>query len=111
MNMHLFIIFMIAFCFNVHAYASASDLSVLRGSITDAETGEPLKFVTIRAIGPESKAAVTSKQGSYLLRLKEGEYTLTFSMVGYTSATKHITLPKPGLTLNMQLSQSAFRSA
>ena len=57
---------MIAFCFNVHAYASASDLSVLRGTITDAETGEPLKFVTIRAIGPESKAAVTSKQGSYL---------------------------------------------
>ena len=111
MNMQRIIIFMIAICFNVYAFANTSDLSVLRGTITDAETGEPLKFVTIRAIGPENKAAVTSKQGMYLLRMKEGEYMLTFSMVGYTSASKQITLSRSGLTVNMQLRQSSFRSA
>lgn len=55
MNMQRIIIFMIAICFNVYAFANTSDLSILRGTITDAETGEPLKFVTIRAIGQEKK--------------------------------------------------------
>jgi len=89
----------------------ATQLSTIRGTIKDAETGEPLKFVTIKAIGIDSKATVTSKQGTYLLRVKEGDYSLTFSMVGYTSATKNITLTSAGIVIDMQLSQSAFRSA
>lgn len=89
----------------------AADLSTIRGTITDAETGEPLKFVTIRAIGPDTKASVTSKQGAYVLKLKEGEYTLTFSMVGYTSTSKNITLSKKDMTIDIVLRQSAFRSA
>ena len=59
----------------------ASELMTIRGNITDSATSQPLKFVTIRAIGTESKATVTSKQGTYLLRLKKGEYTITYSMV------------------------------
>ncbi len=55
----------------------ASELMTIRGTITDSATSQPLKFVTIRAIGTESKATVTSKQGTYLLRLKKGEYTIT----------------------------------
>jgi hypothetical protein len=83
----------------------------IRGSITDSATNQPLKFVTIRAIGTESKAAVTSKQGTYLLRLKKGDYTLTFSMVGYGSVTKIVSVQSSNITLDVKLGQSAFRSA
>lgn len=89
----------------------SSDLTTIRGSITDSLTKQPLKFVTIRAIGAESKAGVTSKQGTYVLRLKKGDYTLTFSMVGYGSVTKKVSLGAKDLTLDIQLGQSAFRSA
>jgi hypothetical protein len=67
--------------------------------------------VTIRAIGTESKATVTSKQGTYLLRLKKGEYTITYSMVGYGSVSKNITIGSKDITLDIKLSQSTFRSA
>jgi hypothetical protein len=89
----------------------ASELMTIRGSITDSATSQPLKFVTIRAIGTESKATVTSKQGTYLLRLKKGEYTITYSMVGYGSVSKNITIGSKDITLDIKLSQSTFRSA
>lgn len=106
-----FILCTLISCLIVHDGMLATQLSTIRGTIKDAETGEPLKFVTIKAIGIDSKATVTSKQGTYLLRVKEGDYSLTFSMVGYTSATKNITLTSAGIVIDMQLSQSAFRSA
>ena len=89
----------------------ASELMTIRGSITDSATSQPLKFVTIRAIGIESKATVTSKQGAYVLRLKKGEFTITYSMVGYGSVSKNITIGSKDITLDIRLSQSAFRSA
>ncbi len=88
-----------------------SDIATIRGSITDSVTKQPLKFVTIRAMGIENKASVTSKQGTYLLRLKKGEYALTFSMVGYGSIIKNITVGSKDIILDIQLGQSAFRSA
>ncbi|MGA1415003.1 MAG: DUF5686 family protein, partial [Candidatus Kapaibacteriota bacterium] len=111
MNILSIILSMICSCIIVCGSMDAADLSTIRGTITDAETGEPLKFVTIRAIGPDSKASVTSKQGAYVLKLKEGEYTLTFSMVGYTSTSKNIILSKKDMTIDIMLRQSAFRSA
>ena len=90
---------------------NSSELMTIRGSITDSATSQPLKFVTIRAIGIESKATVTSKQGAYVLRLKKGEFTITYSMVGYGSVSKNITIGSKDITLDIRLSQSAFRSA
>jgi hypothetical protein len=89
----------------------ASELMTIRGTITDSATSQPLKFVTIRAIGTESKATVTSKQGTYLLRLKKGEYTITYSMVGYGSVSKNITIGSKEILLDIKLGQSSFRSA
>jgi hypothetical protein len=89
----------------------ASELMTIRGNITDSATSQPLKFVTIRAIGTESKATVTSKQGTYLLRLKKGEYTITYSMVGYGSVSKNITIGSKEILLDIKLGQSTFRSA
>jgi len=91
--------------------AQASELMTIRGNITDSATSQPLKFVTIRAIGTESKATVTSKQGTYLLRLKKGEYTITYSMVGYGSVSKNITIGSKEILLDIKLGQSTFRSA
>jgi hypothetical protein len=90
---------------------NSSELITIRGTITDSATSQPLKFVTIRAIGNESKATVTSKQGTYLLRLKKGEFTITYSMVGYGSVSKNITIGSKDITLDIKLGQSTFRSA
>jgi len=111
MSLKQFIPLIVFALFHCLGTIHATETVLVKGTITDAETGEPLKFVTIRAIGSESKASVTSKQGTYLLRLKKGEYTFTFSMVGYTSVSRVVTLTQPSITLNMQLAQSAFRSA
>ena len=98
-------------CSWIPALLFSSDLTTIRGSITDSLTLQPLKFVTIRAMGNESKATVTSKQGTYLLRVKQGDYTLSFSMVGYGSIIKQVSIGSKDITLDIKLSQSAFRSA
>ena len=83
----------------------------LSGLITDSETNELLKFVTIKAVGKITKGAVTSKQGTYLLKLPKGEYEITCSMVGYSTIKKNITLTQKSLVLDVQLHRSAFRAS
>lgn len=84
------LILFIGLLMSIPSYTAFSQKTVLfKGTISDSETLEPLKFVTIRLIGLVNKATVTSKEGTYLLRVPKGEYDITYSMVGYTSE-KHI---------------------
>lgn len=60
--------------------ASNSITEGLTGSITDAETAEPLQGVTVRA---GEHTAVTAANGSYSIPLSSGSYTVSFSHIGY----------------------------
>ena len=52
----------------------------LQGRVVDAETGEPLPYVNIRA--SEDKATLTNVEGEFKLQA-EAEEVVTFSFVGY----------------------------
>ena len=52
----------------------------LQGRVVDAETGEPLPYVNIRA--SEGKATLTNVEGEFKLQA-EAEEIVTFSFVGY----------------------------
>ena len=52
----------------------------LQGRVVDAETGEPLPYVNIRA--SEGKATLTNVEGEFKFQV-EAEEIVTFSFVGY----------------------------
>ena len=53
---------------------------IIHGRVVDAETGEPLPYVNIRA--GEGKATMTNIEGEYKFQATE-EDILTFSLIGY----------------------------
>ncbi len=84
---------------------SAQQHYVLRGSVRDAATQEPLAAANVRVLGT-SKGTITNTAGDYSLSLAEGEYTIVVSYLGYfpdtltvlldSASTRHVTLkPSP----------------
>ncbi|MCT4622792.1 MAG: TonB-dependent receptor, partial [Schleiferiaceae bacterium] len=53
------------------------------GTITDANTKEPLIFVNV--VGPNRTGTTSLSDGSYSLDIVEGKHTLTFSYMGFQS--------------------------
>lgn len=58
----------------------------ITGSVSDADTGEPLIGVNIRILGTSS-GTITDFDGNYELSLPEGSNSLEFSYTGYTTET------------------------
>jgi len=82
---------------------------VVSGIITSSGTAQPLRFVTVRAEGTKN-GTMSTTGGRYLLKLPKGEYTLSFSMVGYETFRKKIVL-KDSVQLNVALQEAAFISS
>ncbi|MFP4471719.1 MAG: TonB-dependent receptor [Bacteroidales bacterium] len=74
----------------------------LSGVVTDARTGETLIGANIM-YGP-GKGTVTDIDGRYRLELDYGEYTLMVSYVGFSTIEQKITVDKPVLTADFELS-------
>lgn len=82
----------------VNAYAavtnSLQDTGTLSGTVTDADTGEPIEGVSVEAVSDEHDGtATTEPNGSYELTLPAGNYEVTVSYFGYerTTATVEVT--------------------
>lgn len=67
----------------------------LKGMVTDIVTGEPLIGAGILIEGT-TNGTVTDVDGSYVLNLDPGEYTLNVSYIGYTSITFNVTVNQDG---------------
>jgi hypothetical protein len=63
----------------------------IRGTITDARSGEALPAANIRVLG-SSKGTISNTQGEYTLSLESGSYALVFSYVAYLPETLDISL-------------------
>lgn len=81
---------------------------VVTGIVTEADSARPLKSVTVKALGTKS-GAVTSMAGRFLLRLPPGNYTLSFSMVGYRTEKRDIVAAGDTLRLDMVMEEAAFQ--
>ena len=66
-------------------FVSAASAATLKGTVTDAETGEPLPYANIMVVGSDGVGTTTGDYGSYSLELPAGEHTLEISYLGYKS--------------------------
>ena len=77
----------------------------ISGSVTDAD-GKPLAGANVIVEGTNLGAAATLS-GSYSVDVPSGSYTLTASVVGYSSETVEVKVGNAGKTVNFSLSSSA----
>lgn len=70
--------------------------------VRDAETDEILRAVSIRVEGTRT-GTMTDRNGSYILRLPPGTYTLAFSMIGYATERLPISVTADSLQLEVRL--------
>ena len=66
------------------AYCAAAQSAVVRGTITDASSGESLPGVTVKS---NTRGASSDIDGNYTLQLNPGTHQITFTFIGYTSKT------------------------
>ncbi|MFJ6431257.1 carboxypeptidase regulatory-like domain-containing protein [Streptomyces sp. NPDC091416] len=87
------------------------------GTVTDAESGDPLSGVTLRATATDSTdgpvfTATTGKDGHYDLHAPAGAYSVTASTFGYgskTAAGVHVTVDEQ-VTNDVAMSRIATRT-
>jgi len=75
----------------------------ITGTITEAETGDPLPGATVQALDMGTGAAADA-EGSYSLRVPSGEQTIRVSFVGYQAEERTVNVPAGGTArVNFQL--------
>ncbi len=88
----------------------------ISGTVRDSASGEPLRFVTIRALGTRS-GTVSDKNGGFVLQIAadhlkavrdSGSLRLAFSLVGYRSLEYR--LPLADTSIDVVLSEQAVRT-
>ena len=85
--------------------AALAQLTTVRGVVTDAKTKEKLPFVSV-AVPQAALGTTTDENGRYSLQVPAPYTTLTFSYLGYGTATQTF-VPGPAQELNVQLRASA----
>jgi len=81
--------------------------NTLIGKITDLSSGEPLIGAVIK-VNTTNSGTVTNEKGFYQLYLKNGEYELSISYIGYTPQNIHIIIPETK-QLNIQLELTSLK--
>lgn len=76
------------------ALCATAQTTLLKGVVRDSLSGEPLFGVNV--IHAPGKGVATDPSGAYSMPLPFGEYTITFSSVGYTSLTRRVVLSEAG---------------
>ncbi len=71
--------------------ASAQNIYAISGKIFDSKTGEPLAAANVRVSG-SARGTITNLDGSYLISLPAGSYTLIYSYIGYRTDSADIKL-------------------
>jgi len=74
------------------AAAPVGDTATLEGTVTDAQSGDPLEGATVMVSGPLERELTTGEDGTYSVRLTAGEYTVNASTFGYAEQTATVTL-------------------
>ena len=101
-----FLFFLIA---TLSGYANTPSDAHIAGHVLDAHTQEHLSFANVQIKGT-SIGCLTDESGHfYLKNLPEGEHTIVFSMMGYETVEKQITLHKDTLIeLNVSIAETSF---
>lgn len=97
----LTVIFLLSSC--LFAFAQSGSLS---GTVTDAETGEPVISANI-FIASLERGAATDANGEFTIgNLDSGTYSLRITFVGYRTLTRDVEVGSGETTVNIQLETS-----
>ncbi len=93
----------ISFCLIVFVSLSlfAQKKGTIKGTVTDASTGESLIGVNVQYAS--GKGTITDLDGKYILSVEKGEYTLKVSYVGYKTVEKIIIVKDKTVYSNFKL--------
>ena len=81
----------------------------ISGTVTDAETGDPLLGVTI-VLKNTNKGVVTDFDGNYIINnVEPGDYTIDLSYIGYGRLSQTITVGADDVTYDFVMSFSASK--
>lgn len=80
---------------------SAAHAGYVKGKIID-ENGDPLPFASIY-VSNTSYGVASDMNGNYFLELKNGNYSVTYSFVGYLTETRDVTIGRDPLIINITL--------
>ena len=83
------------------AAAKAQEKYTLNGYVRAASSGEELIGVTVY-VKEKSNGVISNPYGFYSITLPKGEYTITYSYIGFTTKERVITLDK-NIELNVEL--------
>ena len=88
--MQFFKLTVLSSCFLFLQLSLLAQDAVIKGKITDLKTKESLIGVNITT--QNNNSSISDLNGAYELKLAEGNYTLTYSYVGYQDLTKTVEL-------------------
>ena len=72
--------------------APVGDAGTVEGTVTDADSGDPLDGATIAFAGASNRSTTTDEEGSYSIQLSAGDYDVTVSKFGYETETTTVTV-------------------
>jgi hypothetical protein len=70
---------------------AAAQQGTITGTVTDAETEQPLPGATVQLLDGQAGTA-TDRDGEFRLRVAAGQYRLRVSFVGYQEETRNVTV-------------------
>ena len=88
---HIFILLLLSV--NIKSFTQQAGITVIKGSVRDELTGDPLSFVSVYLKGTTT-GTLTDQQGKYLIETRVPAETIVFSFVGYNTESRRITAGK-----------------
>ena len=82
--------FLVALLVLVSGWSLAQEKTKVKGTITDAQTGEPLPFVNVAFVG-KNVGTTTDFNGKYQMDTKWGSDKVVASFMGYEAVEKDVT--------------------
>jgi hypothetical protein len=91
---------------SLNSYSQISEKTIIKGSITDALTGEPLPYVSVVLKGT-TVGTLTDNKGKYSIETNLKVTTIVFSFIGYQTESRSIS-PGKEQTINISLPLSTI---
>lgn len=99
-----YLIFPVLLVFNLDSFSQST---VIKGKVTDAETGDPISFGTVGFEGT-AIAVYTNDAGEYKIETQVPKDSLSFSFYGYTTVKRPVT---PGVEQQINVKMTPLATA
>jgi hypothetical protein len=93
-------------CLSLNSYAQVSTKTVIKGTITDAKTGQPIPFASA-FFKKTTVGTVSDTYGWYLIETTIKADTISFSFLGYTTEKRAVVHGKTQI-INIKLNPTAY---